>query len=281
MSEAPDSARLLAHTFALCRAARAAGLPVTQARTLDVFRALTAIDCGSREDYRLALRVNLVASRADEILFERVFRDHFEGPVDAPAGDYILARSEFIAGELPAGRRQEAHREMLTEADAFAADEVERRADLALRWDADAPPLATVIRRLARRLATRPSRRLAAARRGRITRRSIAAMSATAWICSTSPGSAARRKDPHRMLCDVSGSMDAFNPFLLQRTPACSRPPRSRTVVSTRTTEITNPLRRRSARDPGRGGRSRATGRYAAPRSRRSIAARGFGARRS
>ena len=55
---------------------------------------------------------------------------------------------------------------MLTEAEVFGAEEVQRRANLALRWDAEAPPLERLIRELARRLATRPSRRVKPTRRG-------------------------------------------------------------------------------------------------------------------
>jgi len=247
----PHAERLAAHTFAFCQAARAAGLPVSQARTLDVFRALTAIDWSSRDDYRLALRVNLVASREDEILFERVFRAYFGAPAEAPAGDYILARSEFIEGELPAGRRNEAHRDMLSEVETRGAEEVQRRANLALRWDEDAPPLAAVIRELARRLATRPSRRFASARRGaridfrRSIRRNVGHGLDLLDLARTRRKT---RKTRIVMLCDVSGSMDAFNPFLLQLMLGLQQAlPGSRTVVfSTRTTEITSLLRRRS-----------------------------------
>ena len=162
-SEAAADA-LMARTFALCESARAAGLVVTHAREIDVFRALKSIDCRNLDDYRVTLRTNLVSSRADEILFERVFRTYWGESEGRYEGDYILARSEMIYGNLDAGRSHEGHRDMLTEADSFGAEEVARRVNLALRWDADAPPLEQLIRELARRLATRPSRRQRPAR---------------------------------------------------------------------------------------------------------------------
>jgi uncharacterized protein with von Willebrand factor type A (vWA) domain len=57
-----------------------------------------------------------------------------------------------------------------------------------------------------------------------------------------------RRKTRIVMLCDVSGSMDAFNPFLLQLMLGLQQELKnSRTVVfSTQVTEITSLLRRRS-----------------------------------
>ncbi len=248
---AASSASLTGHTLALCRAARAAGLAVTHARAIDVFRALDAIDWRQPDDYRLALRTNLVSSREDEVLFDRVYRTYWGELEGAYEGDYILARSEMIQGYLPAGRANEAHREMLSETEAVGAEEVQRRANLALRWDDDAPPLEQLIRELARRLATRPSRRVRAARRGarvdlrRTVRRNVRHGLDFVELARVKPKT---RKTRIVLLSDVSGSMDAFNPFLLQLMLGLQQALKSsRTVVfSTRTTEITNLLRRRS-----------------------------------
>lgn len=242
---------LQAHTLALCQAARAAGLRVTQAREIDVFRALKSIDLERPDDYRIALRTNLVSSREDEILFERVFHQYWGAAADAAAGDYILARSEMISAELDAGRSNEGHRDMLTEADSWGAEEVARRASLALRWDADAPPLEQLIAELARRLATRPSRRQHPARHGRRLdlRRSVRMNVRHGLdlirLARVSPKT---RKTRLVMLCDVSGSMDVFNPFLLQLMLGLQQALKnSRTLVfSTRCSEISAQLRRRS-----------------------------------
>lgn len=242
---------LIQHTLALCRAARAAGLPISQAHTIDVFRALSVIDWANRDDYRLALRTNLVASRADEILFERVFASHFGQPPADHHGDHIMAHSELLHGQLDAGRSNEGHRDMLTAADTFGAEEVARRANLAARWDADAPPLDQVVRELARRLATRPSRRSQPARHGqridlrRSVRRSVRHGLDLVELARVS---AKTRKTRIVLLCDVSGSMDAFNPFLLQLMFGLQQALKtSRSFVfSTQLSEITHSLRRRS-----------------------------------
>lgn len=251
MTEGQGGAALLDHTLALCHAAREAGLPVTQARTLDACRALASIDCANREDYRLALRTNLVASREDEIVFERVFARHFGQWTDEHDGGAILARSELLRGALDAGRSNEGHRDMQTEADTFGAEEVARRANLAARWDPDAPPLAQVIRELARRLATRPSRRVKPAGHGarvdlrRSIRRNVRHGLDLVDLARVAPKT---RKTRIVMLCDVSGSMDAFNPFLLQLMFGLQQAlSASRTLVfSTRVSEITPALRRRT-----------------------------------
>ena len=250
MSAAPVET-LVAHTLALCAAARAAGLRVTPARAIDVFRALDAVAWDNDEDYRLALRTNLVSSREDEILFERVYTRYWGTVEDPAAGEHIMAHSELLRGDLPAGRADEAHREMQTEADTFAADEVARRANLAARWDADTPPLDQVIRELARRLATRPSRRREPARHGaRIDlRRSLRASARHGFdLVELARSGRKMRKTRIVMLCDVSGSMDAFNPFLFQLMFGEQQALKSsRTVVfSMRTSEITALLRRRS-----------------------------------
>ncbi|MGE0486511.1 MAG: VWA domain-containing protein [Gammaproteobacteria bacterium] len=246
---APEA--LMAHTFALCRAAREAGLTVTQARAIDVFRALETIEWQRPEDYRLALRTNLVSSREDEILFDRVFQQYFGAREADYEGDYILARSEMIRGDLPAGRANEGHRDMLSEAEIFGAEEVQRRANLALRWDDDAPPLEQLIRELARRLATRPSRRTEVGRRGRrIDLRRSVRRNVRHGLDLLDLARVRRKTRRTRivMLCDVSGSMDVFNPFLLQLMLGLQQALKnSRTVVfSTRTTEISALLRRRS-----------------------------------
>lgn len=248
----PPAHALLDQTLALCHAAREAGLPVTQARAIDVFRALSVIDWRNPDDYRIALRTNLVASREDEILFERVFAIHFGQREADYDGGAIMARSELLRGNLEAGgRSNEAHRDMLTEADTFGVEEVARRANLAARWDPEAPPLEQIIRELARRLATRPSRRSAPARHGaRVDLRRSMRRSVRHGLDLVELARAARKTRKTRivMLCDVSGSMDAFNPFLLQLMFGLQQALKSsRTLVfSTQLSEITNYLRRRS-----------------------------------
>ena len=249
-----SSATLIQQTLSLCRAAREAGLPVSQARTIDVFRTLSVIDYAHPDDYRLALRTNLVASRADEILFDRVFAMHFGAPPAEYSGDHIMAHSELLHGTLDAGRANEAHRDMLSEADTFGGEEVARRANLNARWDPDAPPLAQVIRELARRLATRASRRSQPARHGpRIDLRRSVRRSVRHGLDLMELARIKRKTRKTRivMLCDVSGSMDAFNSFLLQLMFGLQQALKaSRTLVfSTQVSEITQVLRRRSVEE--------------------------------
>ncbi len=253
-SAAENADGLVQHTFGLCQAARDAGLTVTHARQIDVFRALKTIEWRNVDDYRIALRTNLASNRADEIAFENVFDAYWNAARDRDDGDYILARGELIRGSLDVGQTREAHRDMLTAEASFAGDEVMRNPDLALRWDPDAPPLDAVIRELAKRLATRPSRRLRESRRGRRIdlRRSIRRNIRHGLdLVELSHARHKTLKTRIVMLCDVSGSMDVFNPFLLQLMFGLQQALNgSKTFVfSTRVSEITALLRRRSVAD--------------------------------
>ncbi len=231
---------------------RRAGLPVAPARTIDALRALQAVDVFDEDDYRLALRVNIVASPEQERLFEQVFAEHFRGAPDTrryPSG----IRGETMQGQM-GHHYKDLDQQVTVDPAQFSSGESERDTDLADRWDPAAAPLERIIRELARRLATRPSRRQRSDRRGSgiDLRRSIR-RSARHGLELVELARSERRMRRTRlvMLCDVSGSMDTFNPFLLRLMLGLQQLMRnSRTLVfSTHVTEITSALRARSVRD--------------------------------
>ncbi len=255
MSAVPGSTlaqSLLDRTLALCRRAREEQLSVTPAKVLDVLRALPAIDCFKEEDYRLALRLNLANSREEEQKFDRLFREFFHGEsVDRPFHSRL--RGESMQGSLGHHYR-EINQEIATAAESFSADEISRSLDLDNRWDPDAPPLEQVIRDLAKHLATRPSRRMHQAPHGaKIDLRRSVRRNVRHGLDLLQLARVERRTRKTRlvMLCDVSGSMDAFNPFLLRLMFGLQQALKnSRTLVfSTHVTEITALLRRRSVQD--------------------------------
>jgi len=228
---------------------RAAGLPVAPARTVDALRALQAVDALNEDDYRLALRLNIVTSPEQERLFDQVFAEYFRGATSMrryPGG----IRGESMQGRL--GHHYKALDQQVTVDPAqFSAGDSERETDLSDRWDDSAAPLERIIRELARRLATRPSRRQRAGRHGPgiDLRRSIR-RNARHGLDLVDLARSERRTRRTRlvMLCDVSGSMDTFNPFLLRLMLGLQQLLRnSRTLVfSTHVTEITSALRSRS-----------------------------------
>ncbi len=243
------SSSIMERTLELCRLAKDAKLPVTQGRVIDVFRSLESIDWLNEDDFRLALRTNLVGNREDEIRFDRVFHDYWYGP-GQDNEDYKPWRPELIRGEKQHGDVR-GHEEMLTDSEQFGAEEVSRELNLTARWDESAPPLDQVIRALAKRLATRPSRRRQHAPNGRkIDLRRSVRRNLRHGMDMLDLARVKRRTRKTRivLLSDVSGSMDAFNPFLLQLMLGLQQALKnSRTLVfSTQLTEITALLRRSS-----------------------------------
>jgi uncharacterized protein len=239
--------QLLGKTLALCRLAKEEKLNVTPARVLDIVRTLKSIDYLVEEDYRLAMRVNIAGSKEQEIKFDRIFNRYWHR-IDPADGDYKPWRPELIKGNKQYGDNI-AHEDMLAEIEEFGEQETSRRMNLLNRWDPDQPPIDKIIKDLARKLATRPSRRQQHARNGRKIdiRRSVRKNVRHGMdMLELSRVKKRRRKTRIVMMCDVSGSMDAFNPFLLQIMLGLQQELKnSRTLVfSTSVTEITHMLRR-------------------------------------
>ena len=239
--------RLIGKTLTLCRIAKEEKLKVTTARVLDIMRTLKTVDYLSEEDYRLALRVNIAGSKEQEIKFDRVFNKYWH-QVDPADGDYKPWHPELIKGDKQYGDNI-AHEDMLADVEEFGEQETSRRMNLLNRWDPSQPPLEQIIKDLARKLATRPSRRMQQSRNGRKIdmRRSVRKNIGHGMdMLELSKVKKRRRKTRIVMMCDVSGSMDAFNPFLLQIMLGLQQELKnSRTMVfSTNITEITHMLRR-------------------------------------
>ncbi len=246
---APTGNQLVERTLALCHRAKAEHLPVTPAKVLDVLRALPGIDCLNEDDYRLTVRMNLAGSVDEEQRFDRLFREFFHGEAgDRPFHSRI--RGESMQGSMGHHYR-EINQEITTAAESYSVDEVTRGMDLQSRWDPAAPPLEQLIRDLAKRLATRPSRRVQQSAHGPKVdlRRSVRRNVGNGLdLLNLARVERRTRKTRIVMLCDVSGSMDAFNPFLLRLMFGLQQALKnSRTLVfSTYVTEITSLLRRRS-----------------------------------
>ena len=247
-----SGAALREHTLRFCQVLRADGLPVTPARVIDALHALQHIDPAEEADFRLALRLNLASSQEQEVLFEQAFDRYFRQHPDTRQVRSGI-RGETLRGQL--GHHYKAlDQQVEAPPEAWGVAESTHHVDLSSRWDPDAPPLAQIIRELAKRLATRPSRRFQSGRQGeRIDlRRSVRRNARHGFdLLDLSRAKRKQRRTRLVMLCDVSGSMDAFNPFLLQLMFGLQQALKSsRTLVfSTATTEITAALRRRTVND--------------------------------
>lgn len=241
--------RLLTRTLELCHLAKDARLRVTQGRVIDVFRSLRAVQFLNEDDFRLALRTNLASSREEEQIFDRVFDAYWYGAADNE-GHRLGMRTELLRGEFDQGL-QETHQDIIGQLEDVSAEETRRDLNLNARWNEEAPPIEQIVRELARRLAARPSRRVQPAPHGpRLDLRRSLRRNVRYGMDMVELSRIKRRVRKTRlvMLCDVSGSMDAFNPFLLQLMFGLQKELKnSRTLVfSTQVTEITSLLRHHS-----------------------------------
>jgi uncharacterized protein with von Willebrand factor type A (vWA) domain len=215
---------LLAHLAHLAGAMRRAGLRVALGDEIDAARALCRIDLGDPDEVRRALRCTLRVRPADAAAFEQAFARTWLGaepaprssaprrqgpPLRRPAG--VAALAAALAGgddpSAPDGGEPGASPQALYRTRPF--DGMDER---------DLAALEPLIERLARRLATRRSRRWVPTHgRGRPdVRRSLRrAVGAGGEL-----GPLARRARPIEtarlvLLVDTSGSMDAHARFLL------------------------------------------------------------------
>lgn len=235
---------LLRRILGFCRLLRRSGLGVTPSRVVDAVRSLDHVRLDRREEFRLALRANLASSPEEERTFDRLFHRYWEGGGEPPRQ---CRRSISQSESANPGRRSRA---------VGTGRRYSRLEVLHAEREAFSPPvewigLERTVRRLAPRIATRPSRRRRPARRGREIdlrrsfRRSVASGMEFVSLARTSRKV---RKLRLLVLCDVSGSMDCHGEFIVGSLLALQRAvPGSRTFVfSTRVTEVTDVLRRRS-----------------------------------
>jgi len=221
---------LLTATVRFCRLLRARGLGTTPAESRDAVRTLEVIDLADRAEVHRALRTVLASRPEHYPAFDEAF-DGFWGGLTAPvaasgpagpdappaveahfprakdAAQSFVEWTDFAEGEgEPVGLPGVSDIEAVTGKDfsAFASDELDEIARLAAQ--------------LARRLATRRSRRLKPSRRhGRVDLRRT--MRGT--LTRGEPVELARRerkilKTKLVVLCDVSGSMDLYSRLLIQ-----------------------------------------------------------------
>jgi len=237
---------LLGRMLGFCRALRLAGLGVTPGRVVDALRSLEHVPLDRRDDFRLALRVNLASSREEERMFDRSFDLYWRA---GGREDSARARRPSAYQNEPA---EVAHKgPEVGDRRSYSRSDVLRGPQQSLTAPAEWIALERAVRRLARKLATRPSRRRRPARRGRTIdfRRSFR-RSAPSGMDLFALARASRRVRKLRLLvlCDVSGSMDCYGEFLTGSLLALERAvPGSRAFVfSTRVTEITEVLKKRS-----------------------------------
>lgn len=209
-----------------CRLLRHRGLLVGPREAADALRALAAVDLADRREAHLALRAVLASGPDAQRIFDAAFWEYWGPPTpeqDRGAsggegaqpldGEGALERVLLEWGpegdEAADGDQVPAYSpvEVLTRKDfsAFAADELDE--------------IAAIVIAIARRVATRLSRRTRHARRGHLVdlRRTIRhSLRRGGEILEVLRRVRKIQKTRVVLLCDVSGSMDLYSRFLIQ-----------------------------------------------------------------
>ena len=214
---------------------RERGVGVCLSDEIDGAAALLLVDLGDRDEVRYALRTALKVLRSDWDTFDELFRGFWAAeaapatPLERPAKppDHAARPRSDRSGPVPQWRWLQAIAPPAGEREREAAggDLPGYSADRLLRrkpfddWCADdLAAMERLLARMARRLASRPSRRLVPVRgRGRVDlRRSFRrAVGTGGEFLSLARRARAVEKPDVVLLCDTSGSMDPHTRFLL------------------------------------------------------------------
>jgi uncharacterized protein len=238
------------------RVLREAGLEVGPGRLTDALQGLDAVGLASKEDVYWTLRTTLVARHEEIEPFDRAFAAWFlrtpfmpppreQDPRHVRPGARRVRRDARVHdGSPPAAGEPESI--------GYSAHEVLRRKDFAAMSDEESAAVARLIGQISGERPRRRSRRLRAHPRGRTLDMRRLARSTLA-----TGGDAVHRRFRRRthaprklvVLCDVSGSMEAYSRAMLLYLHALMRSGRGVEVFAfgTRLTRITNELAARDA----------------------------------
>lgn len=256
-----------------CRLLRRLGLKITTGRILDLFRSLNHIDLTDKMALYYTARTNLVSSYEEMAIFDTLFRAFWRYQVEGEeagglpgeegeegeellleqlltdkgegegTGDSGEGKEEEILGEGEEGEKEE--EDILP---SYSPLEVLAKKDFSSLEPDEIPQMRRLIAKLVPKLATRLSRR-----RRRHLRRGTLDLRRTLRRNIRHGGELLRlvrrrrriQKTKVVLLCDVSGSMDAYSNFLIQFLYSLQHQlPHLKTFVfSTRLTEATPHLR--------------------------------------
>ncbi len=205
---------------------RAQGSRVGVGELLSAVRSLEGVDCGSREDVRLALRCVLCSARVDlerfDLAFVAVFGDGSVPGVDDvdPLGalGHIQRPAPVMGLSDPGGAVADEDAELVPAA--WSDVELLREKDFSRYTEAEMALARELIARLARRHPMRLSRRTRPSRR----RGHVPDLRATLYASLRTAGEPLHRRwraptvRPRQvvLVCDVSGSMAPYSRMLLQ-----------------------------------------------------------------
>jgi uncharacterized protein with von Willebrand factor type A (vWA) domain len=239
------------------RVLREAGLEVGPGRIADALRGLDHVDITRQDDVYWTLRATLVARREDLDPFDRAFDAWFLRRAGrAPARREVDPRSLHKDAKRirrdPRSGREAAPADGEPDSIGHSAHEVLRQKDFAAMTPAELAAARALIAEMATDRPDRRSHRLRAHPRGRILDMRALARASIATGGDPVSRRFRRRVDAPRkvvVLCDVSGSMEAYSRALLLYLHAVVRSGRGVEVFAfgTRLTRLTTELQ---TRDP-------------------------------
>jgi uncharacterized protein with von Willebrand factor type A (vWA) domain len=258
----PEGPDLLPRLGAFARLLHDAGVEAGPRRLTDATRALGYIDLKQQLDFRNALRSVFVSRKEDLPTYEAAF-DIFWAPPDPRAAAGVLPgrsralpmspeRAKAWANALGLSSSQmNREKEPTTEplsSSGYSAEELLRHKDFEqMTWE-ETEQVRRLLEQAPWRVAERKTRRLRAARAGRIdlrrsARQAIRSSGELMWLFHRRPRV---RRRPLVLICDVSGSMERYSRLLMIFAHAIARREDVEAFVfSTRLTRITRLLRYR------------------------------------
>ncbi|MBZ0138924.1 MAG: VWA domain-containing protein [Pseudorhodoplanes sp.] len=268
-SNKSDDGRLAENIVYFARALRAAGIPLGPRSVIDALDALQAAGVGTREDFYWTLHAVFVKRHEHSVLFDQAFGIFFRKraylermmamlmpQVPAPAEDRTPPASQRVLDALFSGIGERIERkdtEIEFDARLTVSDrEVLEKKDFAQMSAAEIVQAKQAIRRLALPLDRVKTRRLAAARHGRLIdmRRTLrASMKAGGAVIDLKYLGPRTRMPPLVALLDISGSMSQYTRLFLHflHTVTDARKRVATFLFGTRLTNVTRALK---ARDP-------------------------------
>src|ERR687885_2935740 len=230
---APRKARhadLQRNIIDFCRLLRERELLVTPSEVIDALRTADAVDIADREEFKMALRSVLTAKPEDIPLYDASFDEFWRSRMPERVEE---RGDEGVASQDPEAQGQDMPQPQIAEGDEAEADEDEEGLDMPLYSPVEVlasrdfstfvpdemQEIARAIMVVARKLATRESRRYRSTQRGhavdmrRTFRRNI---KFGGTVVELAKKKRKIRKPRIVLICDVSRSMDTYSKFLLQ-----------------------------------------------------------------
>ena len=213
-----------------CRVLRDREMLVTPSEVIDAIRTADAVDISDRQEFKTALRSVLTSRPEDIPLHDATFDEFWRSRMPERVEE---RGEEGVASQDPEAEGEELPQPQVAEGDQAEADEDEEGLDMPLYSPVEVlasrdfstfvpdemQDIARAIMVVARKLATRESRRYRSTQRGhavdlrRTMRRNI---KYGGTVVELAKKKRKIRKPKIVLICDVSRSMDTYSKFLLQ-----------------------------------------------------------------